>query len=206
MTDALAEQSPRGGSGKRVVKPTLHHYGYLTTDIEAMEKWYETVLGMEVVAATNNPVPSKYVTNDEIHHRSSYVCPPGIKRPERPYAGVGHVAFAYDTVDDLLETWQRLKDEGIEPLVLTCHSTHWSFYYKDPDLNNVELMAECWESRQDALADIKVSYLDNPMGTRVDPPLMIEASKQGASLSQMRERSMRGDFEPAEYNPPSVLF
>jgi hypothetical protein len=43
------------------------------------------------------------------------------------------------------------------------------------------------------------------MGTRVDPLAMIEARSQGASLDEMRERSMRGDFEPAEYLPPTVL-
>jgi catechol 2,3-dioxygenase-like lactoylglutathione lyase family enzyme len=207
MTETVAESASFGTSKRPVMKPTLHHYGYLVTDIDAMDKWYAKVLGFEVVAAPDNPAPSKYVTNDDVHHRSSYVCVPGVKKPERPYAGVGHVAFAYTTVDDLLESWKRLKEEeGIEPLVLTCHNTHWSFYYKDPDYNNLELMADCWESHEDSLACIKIAYQDNPMGTRVDPEQMIQAREQGASLDEMRERSMRGDFEPAEYLPPSVLF
>jgi catechol-2,3-dioxygenase len=189
-----------------MIKPTLHHYGYMTDDIEAMEAWYAKVVGFEVVAISDSPVASKYVTNDVIHHRSSYVSPPGVKRPERPYVGVGHVAFDYETVDDLLDSWKRLEEEeGIEPLVMTCHATHWSFYYKDPDNNTVELMADCWEKLEDSLACIKVAYTDNPMGVRVDPELMIEARKQGATLDVMRERSMAGDFEPAEYLPPTVL-
>jgi catechol 2,3-dioxygenase-like lactoylglutathione lyase family enzyme len=209
MPEPTTSTATATGPRRSLLKPTLHHIGHMTSNIDAMFAWYAKVVGYEAVATTDNPLPSVYVTNDIIHHRDSFIAAPNIRATERPYVGVAHIAYAYDTISDLLASWQRLKDEEeIEPLVLTCHGTHWSFYYKDPDNNTVELMADCFERREDSLDFIKNTdaYVVNPMGRRVDPERMIAANDGGASLDDLRERSISGDFEPAEFLPPSVLF
>jgi catechol 2,3-dioxygenase len=207
VSDTITDEARTGTSGRRVLKPTLHHYGTMTADIDAMVEWYARVVGFEVVAAATSPIASAYVTNDDVHHRGGFFTAPNLATDlPRPRRGYGHVAFEYDTVDDLLESWERLKEEGIEPLVMTCHGTHWAFYYKDPDENVVELLADTYGDRKKSLAYIKrPEYIADPMGPRVDPALMIEARKQGASLDELRERTMRREFEPESYLGPEVL-
>jgi catechol 2,3-dioxygenase-like lactoylglutathione lyase family enzyme len=210
MSDTMTDTAPAGTGKTPVIKPTLHHFGQMTTDIDALCDWYQKVVGFEVMARADTPLPGAYVTNDDVHHRGSFIKAPGLYEGElpKPRVGIGHIAFEYDTVDDLLASWKRLKEEeGIEALVLTCHDTHWAFYYKDPDGCGVELLADCYGDRQKSLARIKEpDWIEDPMGPRVDPELMIEARKQGASLEDMHRRSMAAEFEPAEYNPVSVLW
>src|SRR6266566_9200961 len=60
-------------NGGKTIRPTLHHYGLTTANLETMTKWYATVLGMAVVFETFSPlgknVPitlsAAWVTNDE---------------------------------------------------------------------------------------------------------------------------------------------
>ena len=191
-----------------VIKPTLHHYGQMTPNIDAMVEWYGKVVGYAVVARTTQPIASAYVTNDLVHHRGGFFTAPNLATDlPRPRKGFGHIAFEYDSVDDLLESWRRLKEEeGIEPLVTTFHpTTHWAFYYKDPDENVVELLADGHGDREKSLAAIKHYETQDPMGPRVDPALMLEARKQGASLDDLRERTMRREFQPESYLGPEVL-
>lgn len=208
MSDTLTDPEATGASKRPVLKPMLHHYGTMTANLEEMVEWYAKVVGFEVVARPTLPITAAFVTNDHAHHRGGFFTPPVLATDlPRPRRGVNHVAFEYAGVDDLLESWQRLKEEeGIEPLVTTFHpSTHWAFYYKDPDENVVELLADGWGDAQKSLAAVKEYEVGDPMGPRVDPALMIEARKQGASLDQLRERTLRGEFAPESFLGPEVL-
>jgi catechol 2,3-dioxygenase-like lactoylglutathione lyase family enzyme len=192
---------------EQVIKPTLHHYGVVTSNIEAMVDWYAKVVGFEVTAAAGSPIPSAYVTNDEVHHRGGFFAPP-LSHGELPVprVGVNHVAFEYEGIDDLLTSWTRLRSIRIEPLVMTCHGTHYAFYYKDPDANTVELLADAFGDREQSLAYIKRDvYIQNPMGPAVDPARLIEARDAGVSLGELRERTMAGEFTPETFAGPEVL-
>ena len=51
--------------------------------------------------------------------------------------GVDHVAYTYDSLDDLLENYEQLKVEGIMPYWCVHHGLTVSMYYADPDGNPV---------------------------------------------------------------------
>jgi catechol 2,3-dioxygenase len=207
MSQTASQPAAQNAQERPVIKPTLHHYGVMTSRIDEMIEWYAKVVGHEVTSYSKSPIPSAYVTNDGAHHRSGFFTPPVLNDPPtRPAPGVGHVAYEYQTIDDLLESWQRLKDIGIEALVMTCHGTHYAFYYKDPDGNIVELDADAFGDWEKSRAYIGLDvYAQNPMGPAVDPAQLIEARKNGTSLDDLREQTMAGKYTPATYNGPEVL-
>src|ERR1700683_5291632 len=107
----------------QVIKPKLHHWGMRTAKFDEMVDWYSTVVGFETVLAATSPAQVAFVTNDEQHHRGGFFSPPGIEdnpqRPTRP--GVSPLAWEYESLDDLLATWQRLEALGIAAVLTTDH-------------------------------------------------------------------------------------
>src|SRR5439155_11534000 len=137
-----------------IIKPRLHHWGMRTMKIDEMVDWYSKVAGFEIVLSAiqtdgsgETPPQAAYVTNDAEHHRGGFFKLPMFKdHPERNLMpGVNHLAFEYDSIDDLLASWERLKGEGIEPVLCTDHGPTFAFYYKDPENNTVELCTDAWE-------------------------------------------------------------
>ena len=183
-------------NGKPILRPTLHHTGNFTTRIDEMLDWYRNVIGMEIVL-TPEPFEGHFVTNDQGHHRMSFVKPPGLKpEPVRDAACVNHQAFEYASVDDLLASWERLSDLGIVPHTTVDHGPSFAFYYWDPDGNNVELLADAYGEAARSLVAMRNNpeMMRNPMGKNVDPAQLLEARRNGMSLEELHERAMRGEF------------
>jgi catechol-2,3-dioxygenase len=114
----------------------------------------------------------------------------------RDAACVNHVAFEYPTLDELLETWDRLKGLGILPHETVDHGPTFSLYYFDPDGNNVELFTDAfgdWERSKKFFLENE-EFHRNPMGKEIDPAQLIEVSRKGMSLEEVHERALRGEF------------
>jgi len=70
------------------------------------------------------------------------------------------VAFEYATIDDLLNSYTRIKELGIEPVLTTDHGVSIAFYYKDPDGNTIELFVDNfgnWDRSREYLQSLPVS-------------------------------------------------
>ncbi len=198
-----------------IIKPRLHHWGMRTIKLDEMVDWYMTVCGYEIVlearqtdVSEQSPPQSAYVSNDDEHHRGGFFKLPMFEdHPKRNFMpGVNHLAFEYDSIDDLLASWERLMGEGIEPALCTDHGPTFAFYYKDPENNTVELCTDAWEDKSKP-REIMSSprMLQNPMGSQVDPAKLLEARRGGASLTELHERAMADEFLPAEPGNPMVL-
>jgi catechol 2,3-dioxygenase-like lactoylglutathione lyase family enzyme len=69
-----------------IVRPTLHHFGLTTANLEAMLDWYGRVLGMTSNHQTSKPLGARgpsgvrvaWVSNDEANHRIAIVELPGL--------------------------------------------------------------------------------------------------------------------------------
>jgi catechol 2,3-dioxygenase-like lactoylglutathione lyase family enzyme len=202
------------GNGS-IIRPRLHHWGMRTLKLDEMVDWYSKVCGYEIVlearqtdVSAESPPQSAYVSNDEEHHRGGFFTLPMFKdHPERNFMpGVNHLAFDYDSVDDLLSSWERLKAEGIEPALCTDHGPTFAFYYKDPENNTVELCCDAWEDESKP-REIMSSprMLQNPMGSQVDPAKLLEARRGGLSLAELHERAMADEYAPSQPGNPMVL-
>jgi catechol 2,3-dioxygenase len=210
---AMSESSASCG----IVRPTLHHFGLTTANLEAMLNWYGKVLGMTSNHQTAKPLGAKgpsgvrvaWVSNDEANHRIAIVELPGLvddsQRIHHPR--LQHVAFEFPTVDDLLATYARLKGLGIEPVLTADHGATTAFYYEDPDRNSVELLADNfgdWIKSTECLRT-SLEFAANPMGAYVDPDAMIAARAAGASVEEVHRRGYSGEFPPSKSMDPRVL-
>ena len=106
-----------------------------------MIDWYGTVVGMEVV---HEFAGGAFLTNDAACHRLALLTSPAISKDEDKlrHAGIHHIAFEYDSVDELIATYKRLRSKGIGPHCALDHGMTLSLYYVDPDGNSVELQVD----------------------------------------------------------------
>jgi catechol 2,3-dioxygenase len=190
-----------------LINPTLHHFGVITTRLDAMIDWYAKVLGMTMNFQSSGGLA--FVSNDKAHHRMALISLPSLRDdPETPLrAKLQHVAFEYATIDDLLTSWERLKGLGIEPVLSADHGPTTAFYYQDPDGNSVELFADNfgdWDQSREYLRT-SPAFHQNPMGTYVDPEQMLAARKAGATAAELHRRATAGAFAPARPMNPGVL-
>ena len=77
-----------------------------------MIDWYWTVLNMHVVQRNDFIC---FMTYDDEHHRLAIVNIEGLREPDAKAWGLAHVAYTFRDIGELLSTWRRLKDQGIEP-------------------------------------------------------------------------------------------
>jgi catechol 2,3-dioxygenase len=132
------------------IHPIFQHLGVTTENLDELIDWYQKVLGMWVVARTDNPTGAPdgpgslrvaWLTNDEVNHRMGIIETPGLSADldRARHHRLQHVAFAYNSLDDLLGSYLRLKALGIMPVLVTDAGSQTAFYYEDPDRNSIEL-------------------------------------------------------------------
>lgn len=213
MAETAASTELLDANGKPIILPHWHHFGMATTRNEAMVEWWHNVLGFRVVLRSReNPVPMmNFVTNDLAHHRGGFFSWPGMRaeslEEKQNHARIQHLAWEYDTIDELLSTWTRLKECGIEPVHSTCHGISFAFYYRDPDANSCELLADAYGDMAKSLEHMqREEMIMNPMGTQVDPAKLIEARESGVELDELRERALAGDYVPAKLDDPLLTW
>ena len=201
-----------------IIHPRLQHLGMTTANTDAMLHWYRTVLGMSLVHRTSSATGDQksgpnlmaaWVSNDEANHRLAFVQLPGlIADPDRAHhQRLQHFAFEYRTLDDLLGTYARLKEQGILPVLCTDSGAQTAFYYEDPDRNSVELNVDNYGDSLTSTEHLRTSpeFAKNPMGRYVDPDKVIAAREAGASPWELHERAWTGEFAPEKPYDPRIL-
>jgi catechol 2,3-dioxygenase len=191
-----------------IIHPKLQHYGLMTANLEAMIDWYRKVLGMTinhrsvVPAEAQNRAPFSamaFVTNDEVNHRIVFFERKRAADSDRDQGPLQHVAFEYETFDDLLGTYARLKSLRIRPLWAADHGVGTALYYADPDQNIVELNVNNYGNEWTATEHLKNSP---PMMAQVDPEKMLAALRAGASPWELHKRASAGEFAAATPHRP----
>src|SRR5581483_3246501 len=113
--------------------------------------------------------------------------------------GMHHTAFEFPTLDGLLDTYVRLKGEGILPHACLDHGMTISLYYVDPDGNSVELQADAFGDWARSSAFLSTdSFVGNPIGMPFDPDQMVAARDAGADAAELHRRTYAGEFPSAE--------
>jgi catechol 2,3-dioxygenase len=199
--------------------PTLHHYGIWSTQPDVLLDWYGKVVGIECNLrsqsgygpdADEKPL-GLWVSNDRAHHRMAIARTDGMQKLDPAekikYDRLGHSAWEYPSVTDLMESYERIRDLGIRPVLCVHHGLSVAFYYHDPDGNVVELTADAfgdWERSREYMrtsADMRA----NTMGTYIDPDRMLAAHREGASDDTLQSRAFTGEFVPDETPDPRQL-
>ncbi|MDQ6945370.1 MAG: VOC family protein [Actinomycetota bacterium] len=184
-------------SANEVIKPALHHVTFKTKRLDEMIEWYGNVVGM--VPNFRDSIAA-WMTNDEANHRVALLGMPGVEDdPTRiPHAGMHHSAFEYSSIDQLLETYERLKADGIIPHAALDHGLTTSLYYVDPDGNSVELQVDNfgdWRASSEWMRTAP-EFKANPIGVQVDPEQLVSARREGADAAELHRRGYAGEFDP----------
>jgi catechol-2,3-dioxygenase len=170
----------------RIAPVKFAHIVFRTSQKAEMVDWYRTVF--EAEPALENPFLT-FLTFDDEHHRIAIVGMDGLEAPGPQAAGMEHCAFTYASLGDLLTTYRRLRDAGIEPYWCINHGPNLSFYYRDPDGNQVELQIDVFDSAQ-AVNDWyeDSDFAANPIGVKFDPDDLIRRFEAGEPQATLTER------------------
>jgi catechol 2,3-dioxygenase len=111
-----------------------------------------------------------------------------------------HSAFEYASFDDLNSTYARLKDLGITPAFCLDHGMTFSYYYADPDGNNVELQVDCFGDWSESKEWMHTSdeFKSNPIGQFVNPDLVAADFAAGRTFEEIHARAMAGSYAPEQ--------
>jgi catechol-2,3-dioxygenase len=101
-------------------------------------------------------------------------------------SGLHHIAFTLESLGDLLDTYARLKAEGITPFWCINHGVTTSMYYRDPDNNQVELLIDNFATAREGQAFMKSqSFAKNPVGIEYDPDDFVARFRAGATAKDL---------------------
>ena len=169
-----------------IVRPQkFAHVVYRTRRFDEMIRWYKTVFDAQV--QFESPAIA-FLTYDDEHHRVAFlnldIIAPRAQGQDagrrQGEIGVDHVAYTYPRLRDLLETYARLKDAGIEPYWCIHHGVTVSMYYGDPDGNQMEMQVDCYATIPEANAFMYGPSFDiNPIGVEYDPDEMLARVRGG---------------------------
>ncbi len=182
-----------------IIKPKLHHVTLKTTRLQEMIDWYGIVIGGEVTYVDPR---NAWMTNDDANHRIAFLVAPGLCDDEAKtfHNGMHHSAFEYDSFDDLMTSYKRLKDEGIEPAFSLEHGLTTSLYYGDPEGNFIELQSDAFGdwALSTRFMQTSASFAANPIGYFFDPERVYQAHLAGTEFSVLQAAIRREEYLPAK--------
>ena len=113
---------------------------------------------------------------------------PGLRQPDPTVPGLHHFQIRFASIDDLFSRYEALAARNIVPAGSANHGPGTSFYYRDPDGNQVELAASNYatESEVNALLQSE-AFRRNSSGIEVDPVQYVRRYREGVSLEVLRQ-------------------
>jgi len=180
------------------IKPSLHHVTIKTTRLDEMIAWYGIVIGAQVQF---RDAGAAWTTNDAANHRVAFLTVPKLSDdPDKTaHNGVHHFAFEYESFDDLMSSFDRMRKANIEPAFCLDHGLTISLYYKDPEGNYIELQSDNFSDWKKSTEFMRTSpdFAANPIGTFFDPALVFEVNKTGIEFKELQAKIRAGAYLPA---------
>ena len=90
------------------------------------------------------------------------------------------------TFDDLCRTYENLRAKDLRPHRSTNHGPMTSFYYRDPDGNNVELAAQNFPTFEAMSAFMaSAAFRSNPPGQEIDSEEFVARYRRGEKIEDL---------------------
>ena len=161
----------------------LSHVVFRTSRLDEMVDWYLATTHSRV--AFRSP-KACFMTFDEEHHRIGFLSEPNLAEQSEKTAGLNHVALRFGTLNDVLDAYAELRDHHIVPSWCTNHGPSLSFYYHDPDRNQVELLYDTLPDEESVRRFVQSeAFQKNPVGLSFDPEQLLRCAKAGVPLSRL---------------------
>jgi catechol 2,3-dioxygenase len=181
------------------IHPTFHHVNLKTTRLQEMIDFYSTLVGAEVIFQDQ---VGAWLSNDGANHRIALLAFPNfVEDPDKENrTGMHHSAFEYSSFDELNSSYLRLKEAGITPALCLDHGMTFSYYYADPDGNNVELQVDNFGDWEKSTEWMRTSedFAANPIGQFVDPDRVAADCADGMSFEEIHAKAMAGGYAPEQ--------
>lgn len=174
---------PNARENHTIVPKKLAHIVLRAKHYDDMIAWYRKVLNLR--SSFESPMIS-FLTYDEEHHRIAFLNTSHLPQPDQKYTGFDHVAFTYANLNDLLNQWENLRDQGIEPFWCINHGPTTSMYFRDPDGNEVELQVDNFPTMEECVGWFSSEEFEkNPIGMDFDPDILIKKLRSGVSETEL---------------------
>jgi catechol 2,3-dioxygenase-like lactoylglutathione lyase family enzyme len=185
LTEVTMQETPTPTPPAR-----LAHFVLRTSRYREVVDFYKTLLCAHSVFS--NDILT-FLTYDEEHHRIAVLHLPGLQNQQAGVAGVHHVAFTYDSLANFVSNYERTKQQGIEPVWCTNHGPTTSFYYRDPDGNQIELQVENFDTVEESTAFLaSPEFVENPIGVDLDPEELVRRFHAGEPEAALKKRPHTG--------------
>jgi catechol-2,3-dioxygenase len=182
-----------------VIRPAFHHVNLKTTRLQEMIDFYRELVGAEVI---HQDAVGAWLSNDGANHRIALLAFPNFSDdPEKDaHTGMHHSAFEYASFEELNASYLRLKEAGITPPLCLDHGMTLSYYYADPDGNNVELQVDCFGDWRKSKEWMRTSdeFKANPIGVFVEPDRIAADHAAGMSFAEIHAKAMAGGYAPEQ--------
>ncbi|KAI1137302.1 Glyoxalase/Bleomycin resistance protein/Dihydroxybiphenyl dioxygenase [Hypoxylon sp. FL0543] len=194
-------------TGKVLSPSRMAHVVLRTPRYRPMVEFYKTLLGAHVVAETPNLA---FITYDDEHHRIAIAAIPGCGDKIRNSAGLEHIAFSFETLNDLAAAYLQRKARGILPVWCVNHGPTTSMYYQDPDGNVIETQVDNFETAEEATEYMMSPEMaENPFGVDFDPEELVRRLASGEPDAEIKKRPKSGprgieDIPLLDLPPPVV--
>lgn len=173
-------------ANQKVISPTsLAHVVLRTNNFRSMVDYYVDFLGGRV--AYQNEYLA-FITYDHEHHRIAILQVPGTGTKIVGSSGLEHIAFSFDTLDDLVLAYQQRKNLDMLPRWCVNHGPTTSMYYQDPDGNEIETQVDNFDSVPETDEYMRSKdFEENPIGVEYRPEDLIrrlEAKEDHRSIKR----------------------
>jgi catechol 2,3-dioxygenase-like lactoylglutathione lyase family enzyme len=174
-----------------MVAPSKFAHVVLNTHrYEEMIDWYTRVFEARVQHRDNRLA---FLTYDDEHHRFAFVNlgPAKDSAGEQPAtaAGLNHLAYTWRNLEELIDTYARLKSQGVMPSRPIRHGLTLSLYYRDPDGNGLEFQIDLMGAEDANEFMSGPAFAANPIGEPFDPDALVARLAQGKPVNDLIFRS-----------------
>lgn len=157
-----------------------------TSQFDTLRQWYVDVLGIEPFYE-RRPEKTGGEKGDYLRASDVALCffrlhidypytqvlaifeVPNLESGQRSEPGLHHIQLRHSSLETLFDRYERLKAAGFKPHRTANHGPVTSFYYFDPDGNNVELSGPNFDTEAEYFTYFESeSYRTNPSGIEVD--------------------------------------
>ncbi|MDF1735013.1 MAG: VOC family protein [Minwuia sp.] len=180
------------GKGDAMAAPTkFAHVVFNTHRYQQMIDWYAMVFEARV---QHQGKRLAFLTYDDEHHRFAFANLGPAEEGAEPHggraaAGLNHLAYTWADLDGLLDTYGRLKAQGILPVRPIRHGFTLSMYYRDPDGNGLEFQVDLMTPAQANDFMRTDAFAANPVGEVFDPDALVDRYRSGEPVDDLIFRS-----------------